>query len=64
MVDRTFPMTKLMISALVHFLNANDAGPGFYHLAAELGLLPRRASTAAKQEFWIGQGKALHAHYA
>jgi hypothetical protein len=32
-VDRTFPEIKAMISSIVIYLNANDAGPGFYRLA-------------------------------
>lgn len=63
-VDRNRPTTGLMISALVQYLNANDAGPGFYALAVEYGLLPRRPSALAKQEFWVGQVKALYALYA
>lgn len=43
-VNRNRPRTKLMISALVQYLNSNDAGPGFYALAVELGMLPRRPS--------------------
>ncbi|MDQ2880663.1 MAG: hypothetical protein M3Y48_05220 [Actinomycetota bacterium] len=56
--------TGLMLSALVHYLGANDAGPGFYSLAAQLGLLPRGASTRAKEEFWVRQVNALHDHYS
>ncbi|MFI5490536.1 hypothetical protein [Micromonospora echinaurantiaca] len=62
-VDRNRPTTQLMISALVQYLNANDAGPGFYALAVELGMLPRRPSASAKQEFWIRQLNALYAFY-
>ena len=42
-VERNRPTTGLLISALVQYLNTNDAGPGFYALAADLGLLPRRS---------------------
>jgi len=63
-VERNRPTTRLLISALVQYLNANDAGPGFYVLAVELGMLPRRSSALAKQEFWIEQVKALYAYYA
>jgi hypothetical protein len=62
--ERNRPMANLVISALVQYLNANDAGPGFYALAAELGMLPRRSSALAKQEFWIQQVKALYVYYA
>lgn len=53
----------LMLSALVHYLGANDAGSGFYELAKQLGLLSPKASKAAKEEFWIGQIKALYDRY-
>ncbi|WP_329147010.1 hypothetical protein OIU91_16130 [Streptomyces sp. NBC_01456] len=54
---------RLMLSALVHYLGANDAGSGFYELAKELGLLPPKASKAAKEEFWIRQINALYHRY-
>jgi hypothetical protein len=54
---------KLMISALVHYLDRNDAGPGFYALAADRGLLPRTASRDAKFEFWVRQVAVLHDLY-
>lgn len=63
-VERNLPTTGLMISALVHYLGANDAGPGFYALATRLALLPKGASRLAKEEFWVGQVKALHDYYA
>lgn len=54
----------LMLSALVHYLDRNDAGPGFYALAAQLGLLPRGAGSEAKFEFWVRQVNAIHDYYA
>ncbi|MFE2283048.1 hypothetical protein ACFXDJ_02555 [Streptomyces sp. NPDC059443] len=62
-VERNRPESGLMISALVHYLNANDAGPGFYGLAQELGMLPMKASPNMKMEFWIGQLNQLHLMY-
>jgi len=50
----------LMLSALVNYLNANDAGTGFYQLAKELGLLPMSASKDEKFSFWINQVKRLY----
>jgi hypothetical protein len=58
------PATNLMISALVTYLDANDAGTGFYTFAQELGLLPRNASADAKFEFWVRQVRALHEYYS
>jgi hypothetical protein len=62
-VERNRPTTELMISALVHYLDQNDAGPGFYLLAQRLGYLPPKPSATAKGEFWIGQVNALHDYY-
>ena len=53
-----------MISALVTYLDANDAGTGLYAFANELGMLPRNASAQAKFDFWVGQVMALHQYYS
>jgi len=63
-VARNRPTTGLMISALVTYLDQNDAGPGFYTLARQLGLLPRGASSSAKFDFWLLQVKALYEYYS
>jgi hypothetical protein len=47
-VESNRPTTDLLISALVQYLHANDAGPGFYALAVEVGMLPRRSTALAK----------------
>ncbi|THA47210.1 hypothetical protein E6R62_31900 [Streptomyces sp. A1136] len=53
----------LMLSALVSYLNANDAGPGFYQLAKELGLLSLSASKDERDAFWIRQLNGLYARH-
>jgi hypothetical protein len=63
-VELNRPATGLMISALVSYLDANDAGSGFYSYAQDLGILPRNSSAMQKLEFWTGQVKALHEYYA
>lgn len=63
-VDRTLSDCSAMISAIVIYLNANDAGPGFYKLATELGLLVHGASTVQKEAFWTEQVSRVHGHYA
>ena len=63
-VERNRPTTKLMISALVTYLDANDAGTGFYAFAQDLGELPRNASAQTKMEFWVGQVQKLYQHYS
>jgi hypothetical protein len=59
-VGQDYPKSGLMISALVHYLGANDAGPGFYTLAQQLDLLPKGASAMARLKFWIDQVNSLH----
>ena len=63
-VESSRPATNLMISALVSYLDANDAGGGFYTYAQDLGLLARKASQEEKLAFWIGQVNALHTYYS
>lgn len=62
-VERDLPRSKAMISAMVHYLGANDAGSGFYKLAVELGLLTPNATSAQRDEFWIRQFEALSKAY-
>jgi hypothetical protein len=62
--DREYPRTSLLISALVHYLDANDAGPGFYKFAQRKGLLSPRLSRADQWEFWVGHVGKVHAWYA
>lgn len=63
MVERDYPTSGLMISALVQYLDTNDAGPGFYFLARQLGLLAPGSSKQAQWDFWWQQVKALHERY-
>jgi hypothetical protein len=54
---------RLLISALVQYLDANDAGPGFYALARSKGIsVPPK--TDDRQEFWAGHVRQLHQHFA
>jgi hypothetical protein len=63
-VERNRPVTGLMISALVIYLDGNDAGTGFYKFAQDLGEFPPGTLSArVKEAFWIGQVKALHTYY-
>jgi hypothetical protein len=40
--EREYPRTALLISAFVHYLDANEAGPGFYRLAQKKDLISPR----------------------
>jgi hypothetical protein len=50
-----------MLSALVIYLNGNDAGPGFYELASDMGLLTPKPSASQRDAFWTEQVKAIFA---
>ncbi|GGT45835.1 hypothetical protein GCM10010176_106240 [Nonomuraea spiralis] len=63
-VEQNRPVSGLMISALVTYLDGTDAGGGFYALAADLGLLSRKPSARQKEEFWVGQVNKLYDHYS
>ncbi|NED97126.1 hypothetical protein G1H11_17650 [Phytoactinopolyspora alkaliphila] len=54
-VTRTYPEIGAMISSIVVYLNANDAGPGFYRLAERMGLLRPRSSRSTREAFWLRQ---------
>lgn len=60
--DRSVAEADIMISALVHYLDRNDAGPGFYRLAQRMGLLRDPASADQKESFWISQMNSCFAH--
>ena len=57
-VEETYPTVGAMMSSIVIYLNANDAGPGFYQLAQGMHLLPRGASKEAREQFWVQQVRA------
>ena len=60
--ERSFGQVRLLISVLVQYLNASDAGPGFYDLAQRKKLLRPRPSPDDKLAFWVRHVKAVHAH--
>jgi hypothetical protein len=57
------PTSGRMITALVNYLDQNDAGPGFYRIAQEYGLLRQNASEQDKFEFWACEVTAVYEHY-
>ncbi|GAA3124445.1 hypothetical protein GCM10010466_14200 [Planomonospora alba] len=63
-VERSMPATGLMLSALVRYLDQNDAGPGFYALAGQYGLVPPGLPPQARWEFWVKHVTAVHEHYS
>lgn len=63
-VERTRDESGAMLSAIVAYIDRNDAGPGFYKLATHLGLLPPSATADDKLTFWSRQVARVHDHYA
>ncbi|WP_204354847.1 hypothetical protein [Mycolicibacterium llatzerense] len=63
-VRYTIADSKMMLSAIVAYIDRNDAGPGFYKLAVLLGLLPNTATADDKLEFWTAQVARVHDRYA
>jgi hypothetical protein len=57
--ERSFSQARLLISVLVQYLNANDAGPGFYDLATRKHLLRPRPSQDDKLTFWVQHVNAV-----
>jgi hypothetical protein len=57
------PSSGHMISAIVIYLNENDAGSGFYKLAELNGGLPEGSSEDQRLSFWANEVKAIHEHY-
>jgi hypothetical protein len=63
-VEHNRPLSGRMISALVLYLNDNDADPGFYALAQELGEIAKLATKQQKWEFWIAEVGRVHEYYS
>ncbi|WP_282944533.1 hypothetical protein [Cellulomonas endometrii] len=55
-VTRDFPTRRFMLSAVVRYSDSNDAGPGFYKLAQQMGLLKPNTDRLA---FWTEQLRGL-----
>jgi hypothetical protein len=62
-VRETIGESGVMMSAIVVYIDRNDAGPGFYKLAQLLGLLPPSATADDKLRFWSGQVKQVLEKY-
>jgi hypothetical protein len=62
-VRRNHPETGVIISALVKYLNENDAGPGFYDMAVHYGKLPKRPRSEGYL-FWASEVNRVYDYYA
>ncbi|WP_228032316.1 hypothetical protein [Mycolicibacterium sp. P9-22] len=63
-VRRSIGDSGVMLSAIVVYIDRNDAGTGFFKFAVDLGLLPKTATADDKLAFWSQQVKAVHDRYA
>jgi hypothetical protein len=51
--NRSWPVSRLLISALVRYHGEADAGRDFFNLACEVGLIHGSLSNLERLEFWI-----------
>jgi hypothetical protein len=58
----SWPVSKLLISALVRYQDEADAGPGFFNLARELGLIHGSLSDLERLEFWLRHVRQVQAY--
>jgi hypothetical protein len=60
--NRSWPVSQLLISALVRYQNEADAGPGFFNLALEVGVVHGPLSGLERLEFWLRHIRQVQAH--
>ncbi len=59
---RSWPASRLLISALVRYHGEADAGPGFFNLAREMGLIQGTLSDLQRLEFWLRHIRQVQAY--
>lgn len=60
--NRSWPVSRLLISALVRYHGEADAGPGFFNLAREVGLIHGSMSDLERLEFWLRHVRQVQAY--
>ncbi len=60
--NSSWPVSRLLISALVRYQGQADAGPGFFNLAREMGLIRGPLSDLERLEFWLHHVRQVQAH--
>lgn len=63
-VEKTYPDKRVMLSALVPYVDANRPGGGFYNLAASLELLDKDTSMEEKEAFWYSHVEDVYKAYS
>jgi len=59
--NRSWPTSRLLTSALVRYQGEADAGPGFFNLAREVGLVHGSLSDLERLEFWLRHVRQVQA---
>jgi hypothetical protein len=59
--NRSWPISRLLLSAVVRYHAEADAGPGFFHLARELSLIHGSLSDLERLEFWLHHVRQVQA---
>lgn len=60
--NRSWSMSRLLISALVRYHGEADAGPGFFNLAREVGLIHGSVTDLERLEFWLRHVRQVQAY--
>jgi hypothetical protein len=60
--NHSWPVSRLLISALVRYHGEADAGPGFFNLAREVGLIHGSLSNLDRLEFWLHHIRQVQAY--
>lgn len=60
---RSYPTTGVLLSAVVQYLNENDAGDGFFELAHTLLGFPAHPVGEERLPLWVAEVGRVHAHY-
>jgi hypothetical protein len=60
--NRSWPVSRLLISALVRYHGEADAGPGFFNLARDVGLIHGSLSNLERLEFWLRHVRQVQAY--
>jgi hypothetical protein len=60
--NRSWPISQLLISALVRYHREADAGPGFFGLARDVGLIHGTLSELERLEFWLRHVRLVQAY--
>jgi hypothetical protein len=60
--NRRWPISWQLISALARYQDGAAAGPGFFNLAREVGLIHGPLSDLERPEFWLRHVRRVQAY--